>query len=58
VSLTVRPDLWNRKIAPRHMDPIIERFDTSGITHAGLFTFAQSPKHLGLITNTASDPGF
>lgn len=46
--LTVRPDLWDRKIAQRLMDPIMERFDTWGVTHAGLFTFAQSPKHLGL----------
>ena len=47
------PQPLGSQIAPHPMDPIIERFDTWGITHAGLFTFAQSPKHLGLITNTA-----
>jgi predicted N-acetyltransferase YhbS len=56
--LTVRPDLWDRKIAQRLMDPIMERFETWGITHAGLFTFAQSPKHLGLYYKYGFRPRF
>ena len=56
--LTVRPDLWDRKIAQRLMVPIIERFDAWGITHAGLFTFAQSPKHLGLYYKYGFRPRF
>lgn len=56
--LTVRPDLWERKIAQRLMDPIIERFDAWGVTHAGLFTFAQSPKHLGLYYKYGFRPRF
>ena len=56
--LTVRPDLWDRKIAQRLMDPIIERFDAWGVTHAGLFTFAQSPKHLGLYYKYGFRPRF
>jgi GNAT superfamily N-acetyltransferase len=56
--LTVRPDLWDRKIAQRLMDPVIERFDTWGVTHAGLFTFAQSPKHLGLYYRYGFRPRF
>ena len=56
--LTVRPDLWDRKIAQRLMDPIIECFDTWGVTHAGLFTFAQSPKHVGLYYKYGFRPRF
>jgi predicted N-acetyltransferase YhbS len=56
--LTVRPDLWDRKIAQRLMDPIIERFDTWGVTHAGLFTFPQSAKHLGLYYKYGFRPRF
>ena len=56
--LTVRPDFWDRKIAQRLMDPIIERFAIWGVTHAGLFTFAQSPKHLGLYYKYGFRPRF
>jgi GNAT superfamily N-acetyltransferase len=56
--LTVRPDLWDRKIAQRLMEPIIERFEAWGLTHAGLFTFAQSPKHLGLYYKYGFRPRF
>jgi hypothetical protein len=43
--LTIRPDLWDRGIATRLMEPILALFDQWGTTQAGLFTFAQSPKH-------------
>jgi GNAT superfamily N-acetyltransferase len=46
--LTVRPDLWDRGIAKRLMQPVLDRFDAWGITLAGLFTFAHSEKHAGL----------
>jgi GNAT superfamily N-acetyltransferase len=46
--LRVRPDLWDRGIGKRLMEPIVTLFDQWGVTHAGLFTFAHSPKHLGL----------
>jgi GNAT superfamily N-acetyltransferase len=46
--LTVRPDLWDRGIASRLMDPVVALFDRWGVSHAGLFTFPQSPKHVGL----------
>jgi GNAT superfamily N-acetyltransferase len=46
--LTVRPDLWNRGIAQRLLEPTMERFESWGSTHLGLFTFPNSPKHLGL----------
>jgi GNAT superfamily N-acetyltransferase len=56
--LTVHPDLWDRKIAQRLMEPIIERFDAWGVTHAGLFTFAQSAKHVGLYYKYGFRPRF
>ncbi len=46
--LTVRPDLWDRGIASRLMEPIIDLFDGWGVRQAGLFTFPHSPKHIGL----------
>ena len=46
--LSVRPDLWDRGIARRLLEPVMERFAAWGTTHAGLFTFADSAKHVAL----------
>jgi GNAT superfamily N-acetyltransferase len=46
--LTVRPDLWDRGVGQRLLEPIMERFSTWGTKHRGLFTFAHSQKHVGL----------
>jgi GNAT superfamily N-acetyltransferase len=46
--LTVRVDLWDRGIAGRLMQPIMDLFDQWQVRQAGLFTFPQSPKHIGL----------
>jgi hypothetical protein len=46
--LTVRPDLWNRGIGKRLMEPTMKRFAEWGTKHAGLFTFAHSPGHIHL----------
>ena len=46
--LTVSPDCWNHGIASRLMEPICALLDDWGVAHAGLFTFAHSPRHLGL----------
>lgn len=46
--LTVRPDLWDRGVAQRLLKPIMERFSQWGVSHAGLFTFPQSAKHIHL----------
>jgi predicted N-acetyltransferase YhbS len=46
--LTVRVDLWDRGIGSRLMEPIIDLFDQWQLRQAGLFTFAHSPKHIGL----------
>lgn len=46
--LSVHPDWWERKIAQRLIEPIVECFDTWNIQQAGLFTFPNSPKHHAL----------
>jgi len=45
--LTVRPDLWDRRVAQRLLEPTLDRL-RARVRHAGLFTFAQSPKHAAL----------
>ena len=47
-ALSVRPDLWNAGIAQHLLAPTMELLDSRGCTLQGLFTFAQSPKHVGL----------
>jgi predicted N-acetyltransferase YhbS len=46
--LSVHPELWDRGIGSRLLEPVLEAFAHWGIRQAGLFTFAGSPKHLGL----------
>jgi GNAT superfamily N-acetyltransferase len=46
--LTVRVDLWDRGVATRLMEPVMDLFERWGVRHAGLFTFPESPKHVGL----------
>jgi GNAT superfamily N-acetyltransferase len=46
--LTVRVDLWDRGIASRLMEPVMGLFERWGVRHAGLFTWPESPKHIGL----------
>ena len=46
--LSIRTDLWDRKIGQLLMEPIMDCFSRWGTRHAGLFTFSQSPKHVSL----------
>jgi GNAT superfamily N-acetyltransferase len=46
--LTVRPDLQERGIARALLDSTMAQFDAWGTRHVGLFTFAQSAKHVAL----------
>lgn len=46
--LTIRPDLWGRGIAQGLLAATMAQFDAWKTAHAGLFTFAQSAKHVGL----------
>ena len=56
--LTVRPDLWDRGIAKRLLVPVMDTFSRWGTKHAGLFTFAQSSKHVGLYQKFGFWPRF
>ena len=46
--LTIHPDLWNKGVAKRLLEKTMELFEGWKIKHAGLFTFAQSIKHIHL----------
>jgi GNAT superfamily N-acetyltransferase len=56
--LTIRPDLWDRGIGKRLMEPIMECFAKWGTKHAGLFTFAHSQKHISLYQRFGFWPRF
>ncbi len=56
--LSVRPELWDQGVASRLMEATVALFDRKATTHAGLFTFAHSPKHLGLYQKFGFWPRF
>ena len=56
--LSVRPELWDQGIASRFMEATVALFDRWGTAHAGLFTFAHSPKHHGLYQKFGFWPRF
>jgi len=56
--LTVRPELWDHGVASRLMEATVALFDRWGTAHAGLFTFAHSPKHHGLYQKFGFWPRF
>lgn len=56
--LTIHPDLWNMGVAKRLLEKTMELFDRWKIKHAGLFTFAQSIKHIHLYQNFGFWPRF
>jgi len=46
--LSVRPALWDRGIAQPLVAAVCGQFEEWGLSHTGLFTFAQSAKHVHL----------
>jgi predicted N-acetyltransferase YhbS len=56
--LTVRPDLWDLRIAQRLLEPTMRLFAQWKTKHAGLYTFAHSPKHLALYQKYGFWPRF
>lgn len=56
--LTVEPGLWDRGIARRLLDETMAIFDRWGVSHAGLFTFGHSPKHIALYQSYGFMPRF
>jgi GNAT superfamily N-acetyltransferase len=55
--LTVDPGRWDRGIGGRLLEPVLEALESWGLRQAGLFTFADSPKHLGLYQKHGFWPG-
>jgi GNAT superfamily N-acetyltransferase len=57
--LVVHPDYWDQGIAKQLLEPTMNIFDKKWHTkHAGLFTFAQSTKHIGLYQKFGFWPRF
>ena len=56
--ITVRPELQNAGIAQALLIRSMEQFDAWGTTQTGLFTFAQSAKHVGLYSKFGFYPRF
>ncbi len=56
--LTIRPDFWDRGVGKRLMEPILGLFEKWETRHAGLFTFPQSQKHIGLYQRFGFWPRF
>src|SRR5438093_3408578 len=56
--LTVDPALWDQGVARALLNETMPLFDRWDVTHAGLFTFPQSPKHLGLYQGYGFQPRF
>jgi predicted N-acetyltransferase YhbS len=44
--LSVRPDLWNAGVGQQLVAAVSDAFEQWGVSHAGLFTFADSAKHV------------
>ncbi len=56
--LTIRPELWDSGIGQRLVASVSAQFDSWGVRHAGLFTFAESAKHVGLYGKFGFHPRF
>lgn len=55
--LTVKAELWDMGIGRRLMAPVMALFESWGVAHVGLFTFAHSPKHVGFYQTLGFWPG-
>lgn len=56
--LTVCPEFWDRRVGTRLLGPVLEALDQWGVRQAGLFTFPDSPKHIGLYQKHGFWPRF
>jgi N-acetylglutamate synthase-like GNAT family acetyltransferase len=55
--LSIHPILWDQGIGGRLLEPVLGAFARWDLRQAGLFTFATSPKHLGLYQKYGFWPG-
>jgi predicted N-acetyltransferase YhbS len=56
--LSTAVDRWNGGLAQPLVAAVCDTFDRWGVTHAGLFTFAQSTKHIHLYSKFGFHPRF
>ena len=56
--LTVQPEFWNRGVAQSLLGATVDLFDRWGVREAGLFTFAQSARHIHLYQKFGFWPRF
>ena len=56
--LTARPDVWDRGVGSALLEPVLEAFGRWQLRQAALFTFSNSPKHLGLYQKHGFWPHF
>ncbi len=56
--LTVHPDFWDRGVATSLLEPTLALLAAWGCRHRGLYTYSQSPKHLGLYQKFGFWPQF
>ena len=56
--LSIRPELWDKGLAKGLMEVTMDILDNFRLTHTGLFTFGQSPKHVGLYQRFGFWPRF
>jgi GNAT superfamily N-acetyltransferase len=56
--LTIHPELWDKGVAQRLLEPTMEQFRAWGVRQAALFTFAHSAKHVNLYQKFGFWPRF
>ena len=56
--LTILPEFWDRGVAQLLLQATDKIFDKKGLKRTGLFTFAASPKHVGLYQKFGYWPGY
>jgi hypothetical protein len=56
--LTIHPDLWDKGVARHLLEETMKMFARWQVKHAGLFTFAQSSKHVHLYQKFGFWPRF
>ena len=55
--VSVLPSCWDQGLAQQLLPPVLARFADWGVRHAGLYTFAQSAKHVNLYAKYGFWPG-